>query len=288
MEFKEFDIFSYFRKNYGLGDKPSAGGVNGLMLFFGVLLIAVGIILKVGLGDDSGEIGLVLMIVLVLVGLALMLPSIISGMRDKGKADAWQAEYDHRKSTWDNEFDKFYQGKVDEMNLKQIAMLKIGITEEQLEDIQPFCVCNFILKGEQARFRIDVNGVVRANHNEITWLFFGKEQVYLYNIKFFLTTPAKEETTQEFFYKDIVSVSVATEHLSLDSKNCIEGNVKQLVDSEKLKLSVPGDKMSLVVPKTDAVASIQALKDRIRAKKSDNTPQSSKKKTATRSKKSDE
>ena len=147
-------------------------------------------------------------------------------------------------------------------------MSKIGISEEQLADVEPFFIYGSILSGAQDWFRTDASGVIRADHNEITWLFFSKDQVYLYNIKFRLTTPKKTETTQEFFYTDIVSVTIGSESTSVDSRNCVDGLSSSAIEVEKFKLIVPGDKMSFAFTSNDGVSgSIQAMKNKIRDKK---------------------
>lgn len=286
MQFKEFDIKSYFSKNYGMGEKPREGA-HGLKIFFGILIILVGIIVAIILIPKNAQAGWFITALLIILGLVFALPSIFTGARDKIKADAWQAEYDHRKNTWNNEFDKFYQNKVAEMNPKHTAMLKIGITEEQLDGVQPFCVSGYLLKGAQNLFRIDANGVVRADYNEITCIFICKEQLCSYNIKFRLTMPEKEESIQEFFYKDIVSLTSATEHIAAENKNCLEGDVAKLEDAERFKLSVPGDKISFVSTSTAKIAdSLQAIKNKIRDAKTDTLVNLLKKQPSTKTKKS--
>ena len=268
MEFQQFDVNLYFSKNYGMGNKPGVGNLNMKRILLGVLFIVIGIIAIVLLATRNLLIGLILMLVLVGVGLILMLPTILSKSKGKSKADAWQAEFDHRCSTWDHEFDLYYQRTVEQMRLRQTAMSKIGISEEQLADVEPFFIYGSILSGAQDWFRTDASGVIRADHNEITWLFFSKDQVYLYNIKFRLTTPKKTETTQEFFYTDIVSVTIGSESTSVDSRNCVDGLSSSAIEVEKFKLIVPGDKMSFAFTSNDGVSgSIQAMKNKIRDKK---------------------
>lgn len=268
MDFKEFDIHLYFTKDYGMGEKPSEGSLNGFKVFFGIMLIVVGIIVAVALPPRKMVIGIIVMIVLLVFGLAIMLPPIFSTKKNKAKADAWQAEFDHRKNTWDSKYDTFLQAKLDAMDIKQTAMHKLGITDEQVDELKPFFIRGNILNGAKDWFRIDANGVVRADHNEITWLFFSKDQLYLYNIKFRLTSQGKAEITQEMFYKDIVSISTVTDHLVIDKKNCVDGSVINPIGVVKLKICVPGDKMSFVFTRKSEISdSLQLVKNKIREKK---------------------
>ena len=268
MEFKEFSINEYFRPNYGMGPKPDAGKLKMKRVLLGAFLVLLGILAIITLASIQVIVGLVLMAILIGAGLIIMLPTIFSKTKSKNAADAWQAEYDHRKSTWDHEYDEYYQRTVAQMNLRASAMLKIGISEEQLCDVQPFFIYGAILNGAQDWYRTDSMGVIRADHNEITWLFFSKDQVYLYDIKFRLTSPKRSETTQEFFYSDIVSVTIGTESTAVDSKNCVDGYTTGSIDVEKFKLIVPGDKMSFAFTSNDGVSgSIQAMKNKIRDKK---------------------
>ena len=268
MEFRPFDVNLYFSKNYGMGEKPGVGKLNGKMIFIGIALILVGIIVAILVIPKNTLVGVIAMLVLFVVGISVMLPTILSKKKGKGNADAWQAEYEHRRTTWDQEFDAFYKRTVDSMNLRQTAMRKIGIVDEQLADVQPFYIFGSLLNGAQDWFRTDAYGVIRADHNEITWLFFSKDQVYLYNIKFRLTNGKRVETTQEFFYTDIVSVTVGSESTAVDSRNCIDGSPLSVMEIETLKLIVPGDKMSFAFTTTDGVTgSVQAMKNKIRDKK---------------------
>ena len=269
MEFQQFDVGLYFSKNYGMGDKPGVGKLNWKYIWIGVLLAVIGILsLVIAVKFNGALVGVILMLILFVVALGFMLPTILSKRKGQGNADAWQAEIEHRRSTWDQEFDSFYARTVAQMNLRQTAMNKIGIGVEQIADIEPFFIYGALLNGAQDWYRKDANGVIRADHNEITWLFFSKDQVYLYNIKFRLTNGKRVETTQEFFYTDIVSVTIASETVSVDKRNCIDYDVTEAIDVERFKLIVPGDKMDFAFTTTDGVTrSIQLMKNKIREKK---------------------
>ena len=96
------------------------------------------------------------------------------------------------------------------------------------------------------------------------------DQLYIYKVKLSLIAPSKKkEESLEFFYKDIVSVSVAQETIDIKGEAADGGaeNDKQ-VESERFRLVVPGDKLNFAyIPNDYTTARINAMKSMIREKK---------------------
>ncbi len=253
-----FDVNKYFTANFGLGDKPAAGKLNMKLVIIGAILIiafvAIGIAVTPALIAGAA------------LGVIVIVIPVIKFSKSNGKAKEWQKNHDERYRTWDAELEKFYDKTVASMNLKETAMNKIGIDEADVKEVEPFSIHGSDFDGW---YRKGADGKIRTDNREITWLFFSKDQVYIYNVKFSLTGRIKKyENTQEFFYSDIVSVSTGTQSVQLNKSNSIDGVDDYSTESEAFNLIVPGDKMTFAFTTTDTISrSIQAMKTKIREKK---------------------
>ncbi len=238
-----FNVNDYFSKNYGLGNKPFKPTLDIKKIFIHVLLCFL------------------------LIGFILVPIDIVSYINKKKKYEKWWDDYNTRRNTWDGELVKYYVNLVNSMNLKQVAMDKIGIDEDQITAAEPFSIYGQKYNGW---YRRGADGQIRTDNREITWIFFSDSQIYLYTVTFSLTGSTKKtENTLEFFYSDITSVSTGSVSAPLsENKSLDDDNNESEYESEEFRLIVPGDKMYFAFTTEEGITrSIQAMKNLIRAKK---------------------
>lgn len=253
-----FNVNDYFTENFGLGIKPSVPKMNVKMLVIGVIILIAGIAL--------GIVVHMAIMLLSAIGVVLIIIPIIKNNAARKKANEWQKNFNERYQKWDGELDKFYNKTVSSMNVKQTAMTKIGIDEEDVKEVAPFSIHGQTYDGW---YRFGADGNIRTDDREITWLFFSKDQVYLYTVSFSLTGKTRKiENTQEFFYSDIVSVSTGSVSKTLNTKKSAGGSKEETIEAEEFRLVVPGDKISFAFTSNNEISrSVQAMKNKIREKK---------------------
>ena len=167
----------------------------------------------------------------------------------------------------DDVFDQMVTTKLNDLNLKQKALGKIGLDEDQLKEIPPVYLHGFNF--DDAYMRIGKDGRLRSSKYDATWLFFSSTQMYMYSYTMDMASDSKKETTEEYFYKDITNFSTASESVSAPQTSGCFGNAKpKASEYNKFTLVVPGDKFSCSISGvSDAENSINAMKQKLREKK---------------------
>lgn len=250
-----FNVKDYFALNYGLSAPPRTFKLKGKAKIFYILIIPI-------------------------------LLYIISKMR----RSIWQKNYNIRHQTWSKELDKFYDSTVESMHLKERAMRKIGLDDSQIDgddgsNVKPFFISSKIFK--ESAYRRGPDYIYRTDRRQITWLFFTKDQIYTYTMKFMLSGAAGNiEILAEFFYTDVTSVRILTEYEKLDASKEVgqnegikngkkdenraeeESAEPEEVATEYFKLVVPGDMIDYYFDTTEEVSrSIKGMRQLIRDKK---------------------
>lgn len=265
-----FNIKSYFAANFGLGNKPTVSKSNFKLNIKHVIALIIAVVLLF----VKAIIGI--LAVALVGGIFIALPIIKEKNKinqEKKALEDWQNNYNYRYNNWDAEYDKFCQKVIADLNARERGMKKIGLDEASLKEsdredaayvAEPFSITG---KRYTGYYRWGKDGVSRTDDHEITWLYFSKEQLYIYTVQFKLTDlTRKTENTLEFFYSDIVSVSTGSK--TVDTNNAVDGGKISTVESEEFKLVVPGDKLSFAFTTTEFVSrSVQGMKNLIRIKK---------------------
>jgi hypothetical protein len=191
------------------------------------------------------------------------------------------------KNITDEEYDQLVQKKVESMGFKQRALDKIGLDESQVNEIEPVHFENFYGVGlnresNQDRYwpkylwvKKGIDGKVRTNAYQVSWLFFSDQQVYVYQYTLNLNEDGKNERTEEYFYKDITNFSTTSESAEqeqiTEKKGCAGGGIsveRKTLDTDRFALIVPGDRFFCELVKNDYSESrIQAMKAKLREKK---------------------
>ncbi len=261
MSYPNFTINAYFTENYGLGTKPSVTSLNKKPFVIGILLTLVCLIL-------TFVVHFAFILAAALLCFLLVVLPILKVNKSKGIQKAWLDKYNHCRTTWDAKYDEFVTKTITELNLLDRSIDKLGLDPDEAKNalVKPFSIHG---KKYDGYYRVGIDGQLRTDKYEITYLHFTENQVCIYVIKIQLTDSTKKsEDTQEFFYTDIVSVSTSTESTSLAQGKAIGGKKLETVETECFKLTVPGEKMSFAFTASDSVVqSVNGMKTLIRQKK---------------------
>lgn len=166
------------------------------------------------------------------------------------------------KNMSDDEYSQMVIRKRDSLNLRQKALNKIGLDEDEVSEIPPAVFEGYVFKNAFAKKRANGNWVSSAY--QVAWLFFSSTQIYVYRYTFNMDEDKKTESTDEFFYKDVTSFSTSSETETAHGL----GDSKFEVETNKFKMVVPGDKIFVSMDGvSDSESIIQAMKQKLREKK---------------------
>ncbi|MBO4639063.1 MAG: hypothetical protein J5710_04840 [Treponema sp.] len=178
------------------------------------------------------------------------------------------------KGISDEQFDENKTKQINALNLKQKALNKLGIDEDQVKEIDPICLIGPVYNGATYKMR-GTDNVYRYSSYQITHIFCSSDQVYVYQYTVNLDSDEKKERAEEYFYKDIVNFTTIdeTEELEFEVKKggCL-GNATEIerfkVNTNSLKITVPGDVFNCAMVSNNKIEEqIQALKAKLREKK---------------------
>lgn len=119
------------------------------------------------------------------------------------------------------------------------ALSKLGLDADQVTLIDPVVVHGYYYKNiaSGVQVKLGKDGIFRSSNYEGVVLFFSEHQLHAYKFQFSLVSPQESrEQTDEYFYKDVVSVSTQSETFKI---NDIKGNSQQ-VNFEEFKLTTTG------------------------------------------------
>lgn len=174
-----------------------------------------------------------------------------------------------KKPITDKEYEKMIINYLDSQDFKQKAMNKIGIDEDQVKEIEPIhfegfrfgknCLCK---EGEDHKWR--------SSEYQITWIFFGDNQIYVYQNTFFMDEDGRSEVTEEYFYKDITNFTTVSDTIETPEYESKSKKTRLVnVDSNRFAISVFGDKFYCSMEQNEYTErAIQGMKAKLREKKS--------------------
>lgn len=176
----------------------------------------------------------------------------------------------------DDQYRSLVHRRRDAMKMRERALAKVGVDEDQLREIPPVCLQGYkFMPSAFAKKRTAAGSYVSSAY-QVAWLFFSDRQIYLYSMLFNMDEDRKREETQEFFYKDVTSLSTVTKTYSSDNKEKEDsirsfGGTKIQFESTEFQITVPGEKLLVAINELDTPeheAVIQAMKHKLREKKS--------------------
>lgn len=174
----------------------------------------------------------------------------------------------NKKPISDAEYDNMVRAFLAKHDFKQKALNKIGLDEDQLQEIEPVHFEGFRFdKKSFAKFGED--GKWRSSKYQVSWLFFSATQLYLYQYTFNMDEDGKKEATEEYFYKDVTNFSASSETEETpvyDPKK--KETILKNVDTNEFSVTVPGEKFRCALEQNDYTEQvIQGMKSMLREKK---------------------
>lgn len=161
------------------------------------------------------------------------------------------------------------------LNTKQMALNKLGIDEEEVREIDPVCFEGYLFndKHDNLVARATTNTWVSSDY-QVTWLFFGEKELFIYQYSFSMISDSKRENTMQYFYQDVTNFSAASDThqkwISEPAGGCSGGNEYRQVsaDADEFKIVVPGDTLRCSMTPTDNTdTAIRGMRNKLREMK---------------------
>ena len=157
--------------------------------------------------------------------------------------------------------DEDYDAAVASMlyNIQGRALSCLGLDANVANEIAPISFDGYVYR-KASKTKQGKDGLWRTNKYEFVMLFFSAHEIHCYTYDFDTTSPQQAETTDVYFYKDIVSVSTATDTVTVKGQH---------IDYEYFKLTTSGG-TGLSVSLRDAYnaqQSINAMRALLKTKK---------------------
>jgi hypothetical protein len=158
----------------------------------------------------------------------------------------------------DSEFNNLVDNFLSRNSSMQEALDRVGIDESQVQEVKPINFWGFTFDANYRKW--DNSWNFKSSSVQTSWLFFSKDQVYLFQKTIKLDESSTKFRTEEYFYKDIVNFSTRTEERELIGRKYIDNTFSVIV---------PGDKFDCTLPQNmdSAERSIQGMKAKLREKK---------------------
>lgn len=173
------------------------------------------------------------------------------------------------------QYEEKVSAKKNSLNTKQMALRKLGIDEEEVQEIAPVTFEGYVFND-----KVD-NLVARASTNRwvsseymITWLFFGDREVFIYQYSFSMTSDSKKENTMQYFYQDVTNFTASSEtyqKIMAESAGGCSGGTQYMqasANADEFKIVVPGDTLRCSMTPTDSTdAAIRGMRNKLREMK---------------------
>ena len=167
----------------------------------------------------------------------------------------------------DEEYDAMVQAKRNSIDIKKLALSKIGVDEEQVSEIPPITLEGYEYDGLDCWSKIGKDGKARSSAYSVTQLFFSDTQVHAYQLIFSMDDNSKKERTEDYFYRDVTNFSASSETQQIaETTGCMGKVTDRNVDIRRFSIIVPGDKFTCSTEQ-DIDRQVAAMKAKLREKK---------------------
>lgn len=148
-------------------------------------------------------------------------------------------------------------------DMKARALRKLGVDEDEVKEIAPITFDGYVYN--KALIKEGKDGKYRSNKYQAVMFFFSDNEVHCFTYDFSITESSQRESTDVYFYKDIVSVSTQTE----GTEYSVGKGKSSQFDYEYFKLTTTGGtSISCSVRNIDdAQRSINGMRSLIKSKK---------------------
>lgn len=158
----------------------------------------------------------------------------------------------------DEEYDKGVASNIHDM--KNRALNKLGLDESEVQEIEPITIGGYNYSGAN-NIKQGKDGLWRTDRYEVAMLFFATNDVHCYKYAFSTTNAGEQtESTDVYFYQDIVSVSTKSREATAQGK-------KRNYEAFVLQ-TAGGNALDVAIRDVDnAQRSINAMRQLLRQKK---------------------
>ena len=161
----------------------------------------------------------------------------------------------------DEEIDSAAASQLKDMKAR--ALRKLGVDEDEVNEIAPITFDGYVYDTDL--IKVGKDGKYRSNKYQAVMLFFSSHEVHCFTYEFSITESSQKESTDVYFYKDIVSVSTQTE----GTEYSVGKGKSSKFDYEYFRLTTTGGtSISCSVRNVDdAQRSINGMRSLIKSKK---------------------
>lgn len=161
----------------------------------------------------------------------------------------------------DEEIDAAVTSQLKDMKTR--ALRKLGVDEDEVSEIAPITFDGYVYN--KALIKQGKDGKYRSSKYQAVMFFFSSNEVHCFTYDFSIVESSQKESTDVYFYKDIVSVSTQTE----GTEYSVGKGKSSQFDYEYFKLTTTGGtSISCAVRNIDdAQRSINGMRSLIKNKK---------------------
>ena len=161
----------------------------------------------------------------------------------------------------DEEIDAAVTSQLKDMKTR--ALRKLGVDEDEVSEIAPITFDGYVYN--KALIKQGKDGKYRSSKYQAVMFFFSSNEVHCFTYDFSIVESSQKESTDVYFYKDIVSVSTQTE----GTEYSVGKGKSSHFDYEYFKLTTTGGtSISCAVRNIDdAQRSINGMRSLIKNKK---------------------
>ena len=223
------------------------GKTNGVLMTFGWVMALAGIwcLVKAFGNLDASHSELVTGVILLIVG---------GFSINAGKTIEWPVS--------DADYDREIENYI--ANLETLALDKLGLDESEVNEIAPIILGGYEFDGVE-KVKKGNDGKWRSNIYKVAVLFFSLNELHSYSMRFNTLQEEKNESTDVYFYQDVVSVSTS----SLTFKVKIDEQ-ENTINNEAFKLTTKGGtsfSVNILKNQQYAQESVNAMRALLREKK---------------------
>lgn len=233
-EKRETAVFKYFIKS---PKEPNYRGTTfGMVLTIGGILVAL-----IGINGDGGP--------LCIGGLALLFGGYtwINAASENNKIKAkYEEEFQKAEpKPSDEQMDKWRSGDLE--RIRKQSLPKLDLVQDQVMG-NPNDPIMVVGPSEGARLAVGKDGMLRFSSHDIVIVYLTDYHLAAYSCTVNMATGLEtKESTQEYHYKDVVSVATQADNSRL-FKVIVDGQDKPLADYQKFALSVAsGERIEVVI-----------------------------------------
>ena len=239
---------------------PSAKKTSELLRYISIALAAVGGIITV-INIFTGKKGFIIFGILCLI--AAIGCVIASKSFFKKFENSIKSSLAPEKLLSHDEYEGLVAKKIEEMNVVQLGLNRLGLDESQVEEVKPIILKDRALIDTSLHVFDSEKGVIHSSTQHVTLLYFTNEELFVYKIEFDMCCNKQQEWTSEFFYEDIcdITTNIDKNILELGSEKLEYSTVSfnVIASNSSIGFSVDGDNPN--------VSSINGMKQKIRDRK---------------------